>query len=123
MITGPAWSQKLREEIATQANAHFESAKALYAAFDYEGARQELETSLRLSDNLGLQVLLAKTQYFLATALRLGGSQSEASHYYSEAHRILDDVRKESNNDAVLKRSDLAPVYQDSARWSQSSKS
>src|SRR6185369_13772321 len=43
--------KKLREEIATQSNAHFESAKALYAAFDYEGARQELEMAVRLDPN------------------------------------------------------------------------
>src|SRR6185436_12223307 len=43
--------KKLREEISTQANAHFESAKALYAAFDYEGARQELELAVRLDPN------------------------------------------------------------------------
>lgn len=43
--------KKLREEIQTQANSHFESAKALYAAFDYEGARQELELAVRLDPN------------------------------------------------------------------------
>ncbi|HEY3321753.1 MAG TPA: hypothetical protein VGP72_14880 [Planctomycetota bacterium] len=40
--------KKLREEIATQANAHYEAGKALFAAFDYEGARNELETAVRL---------------------------------------------------------------------------
>ncbi len=40
--------KKLREEIVTQASAHFESGRALYAAFDYEGARQELEMAVRL---------------------------------------------------------------------------
>lgn len=40
--------KKLREEITLQAAAHLESGKRLYAAFDYEAARQELEVAVRL---------------------------------------------------------------------------
>ncbi|HYG74388.1 MAG TPA: hypothetical protein VEK08_05225 [Planctomycetota bacterium] len=43
--------KKLREEIQTQANAHYESGKALFSAFDYEAARQELEMAVRLDPN------------------------------------------------------------------------
>ena len=31
--------------------------------------------------------------------------------------RLLDEIRKEANNDSVLKRNDLAAIYQESARW------
>ena len=39
---------KLREEIAAQASAHLQAGKRLYAAFDYEAARQELDLAVRL---------------------------------------------------------------------------
>jgi hypothetical protein len=72
---------------------------------------------LRNSDKLGLEVLLAKNQYLMGEALRLSGDQTEASRHYSEARRILDEVRKEAGSDDVLKRSDLATMYQDAGRW------
>src|SRR3989442_1604781 len=74
------------------------------------------------SEKLGLQALLAKGHYLLADALRLGNNQMEASRHYAEAHRLLDEIRKEANNDSVLKRNDLATIYQESARWSQAPK-
>jgi len=40
--------KRLREEISTQAASHVDSAKRLYAAFDYEKAKEELETALRM---------------------------------------------------------------------------
>ena len=89
---------------------------------DYSRARQQLQDSLRDSEKLGMQALLAKSHYLLATNLRLSGNQAEASHHYTEAHRILDDIRKEAHSDDVLKRSDLATIYQESTRWSQSPK-
>jgi len=92
-------------------------AEALIGSKNYSGARQELERSLRDSDKLGLQVLLAKSQYLLGEALRLGGDQTEAPRHYAEARRILDEVRKEAATDDVLKRSDLATIYQGAARW------
>jgi len=92
-------------------------AEALIQSKDYARARQQLEDSLRASEKLGLQTLLAKTHYLLAEALRLSGNQAEASHHYAEAHRILDDIRKEARSDDVLKRSDLATIYRESTRW------
>jgi hypothetical protein len=37
--------------------------------------------------------------------------------HYRESHRILDDIRKEAHTDDLLKRSDLANIYQESDRW------
>ena len=92
-------------------------AEALLDSKDYARARPQLEDTLRTSEKLGLQSLLAKSHYFLAEAFRRSGSQAEASHHYSETRRILDDIRKEARSDDVLKRSDLATMYQESARW------
>jgi len=92
-------------------------AQALLDSKDYAHARQQLEDSLRVSEKLGLQAMLAKSHYFLAEALRLGGSPAEAPHHYAEARRILDDIRSEAHSDQVLKRNDLATIYQEAARW------
>src|SRR3989441_2283853 len=91
--------------------------EALIHSKDYSGAREVLNRSLPNSEKLGLQALLAKGHYLLADALRLGNNQMEASRHYAEAHRLLDEIRKEANNDSVLKRNDLATTYQESARW------
>ena len=92
-------------------------AQALLDSNNYSHARPQLEDSLRVSEKLGLQALLAKSHYFLAEALRLGGSPAEATHHYAEARRILDDIQKEAHSDEVLKRNDLATIYQEAARW------
>src|SRR5579864_616022 len=92
-------------------------AEALITNKGYASARRELDSSLRNSEKLGLQAGLAKSHYFMAEALRLSGNQADASSHYAEAKRILDDIRKEAKSDDVLKRSDLASIYADSAKW------
>ena len=92
-------------------------AQALINNKDYSRARQELDNSLRNSEKLGLQVSLAKSHYLMGEAVRLGGNQTDATRHYSEAHRILDDIHKEAHTDDVLKRRDLAAIYQESAKW------
>jgi len=97
-------------------------AEALIASKQYPQARELLDRARRNSESLGLQVSLAKSHYLLGETLRLSGNQAEAPHHYAEAHRILDDIRKEARSDDVLKRSDLATIYQGSTRWSQAPK-
>jgi tetratricopeptide (TPR) repeat protein/predicted Ser/Thr protein kinase len=92
-------------------------AQALINNKDYSRARQELDDSLRNSEKLGLQTSLAKSHYLMGEALRLGGNETDAALHYTEAHRILDDIHKEAKTDDVLKRSDLAAIYQESAKW------
>ena len=97
--------------------------EALTEGKDYSGAREVLNRSLRNGEKLGLQALVAKSHYLLAQALRFSNNQGEASRQYAYAHRILDEIRKEANSDSVLKRSDLATFYEESALWSQAPKS
>ena len=97
-------------------------AEAVIASKQYSQARDLLDRTRRNSENLGLQVLLAKSQYLLAEVLRLSGNQTEAAQHYAAAHQTLDDIRKEARTDDFLKRSDLSVIYQQSARW-QSPKS
>jgi hypothetical protein len=75
-----------------------------------------LESAQRKAEDLKAQVLVVKSNYLLGTLLRLTGDQSGASRHYAEARRILEEVRKEAQSDALLKRSDLSPVVADSAR-------
>ena len=45
------------------------------------------------------------------------GNQTDAALHYGQAHRMLDDIHKEAHTDDVMKRSDLAAIYQESAKW------
>ena len=80
---------------------------------------QELERALARSDKLNMRTLQAKSHYLLATVLRLSGKSSDGVRHYAEAHRILDEMRKEAKSDSLLKRADLSPMYEESAKWSQ----
>ncbi|HYB76752.1 MAG TPA: tetratricopeptide repeat protein [Candidatus Bathyarchaeia archaeon] len=91
-------------------------AEALIESKDYSRALKLLDHSLRQSDKLGLEASLAKGQYLLADVLRLSGKETEATHHYAEAHRILDAIAKEAGTGEVLKRRDFAVIYEESAR-------
>jgi serine/threonine protein kinase/tetratricopeptide (TPR) repeat protein len=86
---------------------------------DYSKALEELNRALARSEKLGSPMLQARSRYLLATTLRLTGKEAEASRNYADVRRILDEMSKESKSDTFLKRSDLASMYADAARWSQ----
>ena len=88
--------------------------QALIAAKEYSRAQEVLQRTLANAEKVGLQVSLAKGHYLLAEALRLGGTQGEAPRHYAETRRILDEVGKEAHSETLLKRSDLARMYQES---------
>ncbi|MDQ1387442.1 MAG: eukaryotic-like serine/threonine-protein kinase [Acidobacteriaceae bacterium] len=88
--------------------------QAMIAGKEYSRAQEVLQRTLANAEKVGLQVSLAKGHYLLAEALRLGGTQSEAPRQYAEACRILDEVGKEAHSENLLKRSDLARMYQES---------
>ncbi|MFY9527528.1 MAG: tetratricopeptide repeat protein, partial [Candidatus Acidiferrales bacterium] len=90
-------------------------AEALVNKKDYARATEQLESALGRSEKLGLRTLRAESHYLFARTLQLSGNQTEAARHYSQAHQILDEIRKEAGTDAVLKRSDLAPIYAASA--------
>jgi eukaryotic-like serine/threonine-protein kinase len=94
--------------------------EALVDAKNYLLARRELERTLSRSEKLGLKGLQAESQYLLGTALRLSGSGEDAARHYADAHRIVDQMRKEAKSDALLKRADLSTLYAESAKWSKS---
>jgi tetratricopeptide (TPR) repeat protein len=86
-------------------------AEALLNAHQYPAARKELETSLRTSERLGLQALLARCHYLMGRTLELSGSGSaEATPHYAAARRILETIHQESGSDSILKRADLSSI-------------
>src|SRR4029077_2581339 len=92
-------------------------AQALMNAHQYPAARKELETSLRTSDKLGLQPLLARSHYLLGQSLELSGSGSaEAAPHYSAARRILETIHQESGSEGILKRHDLSSISSQSVQ-------
>jgi tetratricopeptide (TPR) repeat protein len=86
-------------------------AEALLNAHQYPAAKRELEASLKTSEKLGLQALLARSHNLLGRTLELSGSGSaEAALHYSAAKRILETIHQESGSDGILKRVDLSPI-------------
>jgi tetratricopeptide (TPR) repeat protein/predicted Ser/Thr protein kinase len=92
-------------------------AEALLNAHQYPSARKELETSLRTSEKLGLQALLARSHYLLGRTLELSGSGSaEAAPHYAAARRIVETIHQESGSDGILKRADLSSIFSPSVQ-------
>jgi len=91
-------------------------AEALINMKSYAKAEQELQRALNRSDKLGLKSLLAQSHYLLGRDLQSSGNASEAASHFTEARRIMDDIKKESGGDTVTKRSDLAPIYAEAGK-------
>ena len=94
-------------------------AEALLLSKNYAAAQTELEHAALKADQLELRTVLAQGQYLLGTALRLSGKLEEASEHYRSALRLLEEIRKDVGNDAVLQRADLSRIYSESSKWSQ----
>jgi tetratricopeptide (TPR) repeat protein len=80
-------------------------------------ARQELERAQTRSEKLGTLSLQARAEYLLATVYRLSGNNSLAIDHYREALRLLNDIRKEAENDKILQRADFAAIITDAKRY------
>ena len=86
-------------------------AEALLNTHQYPAARKELEASLKTSEKLGLQGLLARSHYLMGRTLELSGSgTAEAAPHYAAARRILETIHQESGSDGILKRQDLNAI-------------
>ena len=86
-------------------------AQAYIGMKKYDLAKTELENTLNASENLGLQSLLAQSQFLLARALDLSGKSSEAQDHYKQARQIADGIQKEARTETITKRSDLSPIF------------
>jgi serine/threonine protein kinase/tetratricopeptide (TPR) repeat protein len=102
--------------------ATLDLAQALIHTKALPQARQELDRALTRSEKLGLRALQARAHSLLATDLRLSGNTSEAANHYREALHLLEEIRKETGNDVVLKRADLAALSAEATRYASGSK-
>ena len=85
--------------------------EALIGTKDYEGAQKELKSAALRSEKMGLRALQAQSQYQWARALELSGKSAEAQSHYDEARRVANEVQKDAQNPALVKRYDLAPLF------------
>ena len=85
--------------------------EALIGTKDFAGALKELKSAALRSDKLGLRALLAQSQYQWGRALELSGNAADAQSHYEESRRAAAEVQKDTQNPALAKRYDLAPIF------------
>jgi tetratricopeptide (TPR) repeat protein/predicted Ser/Thr protein kinase len=85
-------------------------AEALLGQKDFKKAQPELQNTLARSEKLGLRSLQAQSHELMGKTLQLQGETQGASAQFQQAKQILDDIQKEAKSDAIVKRSDLAPI-------------
>jgi tetratricopeptide (TPR) repeat protein len=99
------------EYLSTQCSLYL--GEALVESKNYAEARQELETVARTARNSGMNSLLPQAHYWLAMALGRSGDKSGAAAHFQQASQLLAEMQRESRNDALLKRSDLRPIAEE----------
>ncbi len=75
-------------------------------------ARMNLEAAIAGSERLGLAQAFVPAHYLLSQALTGLGQDADASRELLEARRLVEAIHKEAGTDAILARSDLAPIVQ-----------
>jgi eukaryotic-like serine/threonine-protein kinase len=107
----------------TNANLSLQSAVAYAQAQietgDYAQAERSLEQSLIQSEKAGTRLESARINYLLGTSTRLRGNaeKGRSSYYYSEALRLLGEIKSDPGAENVLHRTDLKAIYDDATRW------
>ncbi len=86
-------------------------AEALLATKKPDEARQELDRTIKLADNLGLLVEQACVHYLMGQALDKLGKRNQATPHYRATVRILESLTKEDGASHILERSDLKDIY------------
>jgi tetratricopeptide (TPR) repeat protein len=84
---------------------------------DYARATHDLNQQLADAQRAGVRFGLARIYYLLGTSTRLGGSPARAADYYTEASRLLDQVRGDSGAENILHRADVKTMWDESNRW------
>ena len=84
--------------------------EALLRRAAFAPARAELESAIARSEKLGVAQSFAPARYLLAQALTGLKQNADASRELLEARRLVEAIHKEAGTDAILARSDLAPI-------------
>jgi serine/threonine protein kinase/tetratricopeptide (TPR) repeat protein len=94
-------------------------ARVLLQLGDLNDAAAEADRALSSADGMGLRVPLAAAHYVRASVRRANGDAAAARREYAAALRLFEQIRSDDGNAQVLQRSDLAPLYAESAREAQ----
>ena len=95
---------------ALSVEASVERALTLLRSGDRATARQEIDRALARADALRLRPLLARAHYVRGEILA-AGKDAQARTAYTDALRLLNELRTEEGNQSVLKRADLSAIY------------
>ncbi len=90
--------------------------EALLASKDYAHAQDELESAVRKSEDLGMKSLLPEAHYLLSQALRKKGNVSDADRHLQQAAQYVEQMRQESQTDALLERADFKPIVKEAGK-------
>jgi tetratricopeptide (TPR) repeat protein/TolB-like protein len=91
-------------------------ARTLWRVNDLSAAAAEADRALSMADGMGLRVTMATAHYVRGSVLRAKGDSAAARREFAAAVRLFEQVRSDEGNQKVLERSDLAPLYAESAR-------
>jgi DNA-binding winged helix-turn-helix (wHTH) protein/Tol biopolymer transport system component len=91
-------------------------AQALINTKEYGSAREQLESTLTQSEQMGLQLETSRIEYLLGEVARLSGQSSGAMVYYAKAHAILSQIRAEPGAEHIADRFDLREMYNNAGR-------
>jgi len=95
-------------------------ADALLRAGDGQQAHELVEPTLATAETLGLRELQARSEYVLATSMRLTGD-AQARRHYTTALQLLEAMKREDGNQTFLERADLKVIYAACVQWSKAS--
>ena len=88
-----------------------ELGEAYLSAKDFSKARQELDRATSRTEKLEARALTARSEFGIATALRLSGHASEAAAHYRRAAKLLDEIKTDAGADAIAKNEELNAIY------------
>ena len=99
-------------------DASIHRAETLLKVGDAAGARQEADRALARAETIGFKLLLANAHHLRGELLRRA-NDPQARAEYASALRILEEMKADEGNQAVLKRTDLTAMHDDCVRWSK----
>jgi serine/threonine protein kinase/tetratricopeptide (TPR) repeat protein len=92
-------------------------ANALLRIGDRQQAREQVEQALAKIETLGLRELQARSEYILASTMRLAGDL-EARRHYTAALQLIEGMKREDGSQNLLDRADLKVIHAECVKWS-----
>ena len=89
---------------------------ALLNSKDYVHARDDLQSAVRKSEDLGMKSLLPEAHYLLSQAMSKNGDKSGADRHLQQAAQLVEEMRQESKSDSLLQRADLKVIVEEAKK-------